>query len=46
MYDDPEAFRPERFLDDTGNLNGLEEPTVFGYGRRYACLFHKLNVRV
>ena len=37
VYEDPDVFRPERFIQD-GKLNlGARDPTsfVFGYGRRH-----------
>ena len=36
VWGDPENFRPERFLDGNGQLNGLHEhiSIVFGYGKR------------
>lgn len=33
-YIDPEAFNPERFFDDDGNLNDDDSNYVFGFGRR------------
>ncbi|KAF5325127.1 hypothetical protein D9619_010038 [Psilocybe cf. subviscida] len=35
-YKDPEAFRPDRFIDENGDLNEDEVDYVFGFGRR-AC---------
>ncbi len=44
MYEEPEEFRPERFIRD-----GKLDPTVrdpatiaFGFGRRYVSLFQAL----
>jgi len=33
-YPEPEAFRPERFLDHLGNLTNHQVKVAFGYGRR------------
>jgi cytochrome P450 len=33
-YPSPEAFMPERFLDEQGRLNDDKVPFVFGFGRR------------
>ncbi|TFK74827.1 cytochrome P450 [Pluteus cervinus] len=33
-YDNPNDFRPERFLDATGHLNNDEKVVAFGFGRR------------
>jgi cytochrome P450 len=35
IYENPNAFMPERFLD--GNLD--PRSVIFGYGRRYGLLF-------
>lgn len=32
FWEDPEVFRPERFLDDAGNFMRGLEPVPFGYG--------------
>ena len=40
VYENPDVFRPERFIQD-GKLNlGAQDPTsfVFGYGRRHVAL--------
>lgn len=34
FWEDPEVFRPERFLDDAGNFMRGLEPVPFGYGKR------------
>lgn len=33
-YPEPELFKPERWLDDSGRLNGKEFDPAFGFGRR------------
>ena len=35
MYPDPDSFKPERFFNDDGTLNGDTVPYAFGFGRRY-----------
>ncbi|XP_061173041.1 cytochrome P450 2C8-like [Saccostrea echinata] len=37
IFQDPHAFRPERFLDEKGNLQNTEKVLVFSLGRR-VCL--------
>ncbi|THH06077.1 hypothetical protein EW146_g9722 [Bondarzewia mesenterica] len=34
MYPDPDAFKPERFLNADGSLNDLDVQSSFGFGRR------------
>jgi len=34
IYPDPDSFKPERWLDSNGQLNGKEFDAAFGYGRR------------
>ncbi|KAJ6471525.1 cytochrome P450 [Mycena sanguinolenta] len=36
VYSDPDAFKPERWLDANGQLSGDYDTTAFGWGRR-AC---------
>jgi len=38
MYPDPDSFKPERFFNDDGTLNGDTVPYAFGFGRRYVVL--------
>lgn len=33
-YQDPHAFKPERFLDADGNLNNDDRILTYGFGRR------------
>ncbi|THH14168.1 hypothetical protein EW146_g6132 [Bondarzewia mesenterica] len=33
-YEDPESFKPERFLNEDGTLNNDEVQPAFGFGRR------------
>ncbi|KAI0037198.1 cytochrome P450 [Vararia minispora EC-137] len=40
VYPDPDAFRPERFLDADGHLVPDDEKAVFGYGRRECVGMH------
>lgn len=35
VYHDPEAFEPERFLDERDHNIDHEEKAAFGYGRRH-----------
>jgi len=34
VYPDPERFFPERHLNEHGEINGPEDPILFGFGRR------------
>lgn len=36
IYRNPDAFDPERYLDDNGNLNADSQVIAYGFGRRYA----------
>ena len=38
MWDDPEDFKPERFLNDQGEIVNTDKTMPFGYGE--SC-FHK-----
>jgi len=33
-YPEPENFRPERFIDENGRLNGDDSALAFGFGKR------------
>ena len=35
VYPEPFAFKPERFLDENGELNDDDRVLAFGFGRRY-----------
>ncbi len=37
-YKDPEEFKPERFLNEAGELNDDEVSYAFGFGRRSGLL--------
>ena len=37
-YPNPEAFTPERFLQDDGTLNEDTVSWTFGFGRRIWCV--------
>jgi len=39
VYPEPFAFKPERFLDENGELNDDDRILAYGFGRRY---FHLL----
>ncbi|KAF5324359.1 hypothetical protein D9619_011338 [Psilocybe cf. subviscida] len=34
MYENPDAFDPERYLDESGNLNADSQVVAYGFGRR------------
>jgi len=34
QYPDPFVFKPERFLDDSGQLYGEDKILAYGFGRR------------
>jgi len=36
-WDDPEIFRPERFLDKEGKLNSNKDLFIFGFGKKFIC---------
>ena len=42
VYEDPEAFRPERFIRDGQLDTSVRDPAafVFGYGRRHVASMH------
>ena len=37
VYEDPDSFRPERFLKADGTLNDDTMDYAFGFGRRYVA---------
>jgi len=39
-YPEPEIFRPERFIDENGQLNGDESALAFGFGKRVCAGRH------
>ena len=34
IYDNPDIFNPERYLDDSGNLNDDDRVIAYGFGTR------------
>ena len=42
IYEDPDSFRPERFLKAEGTLNDDTMDYAFGFGRRYVRFTHRL----
>jgi cytochrome P450 len=36
IYENPDTFDPERYLDERGNLNADSQVIAYGFGRRYA----------
>jgi Cytochrome P450 len=38
-YPEPDTFKPERFIDEHGNLNDDDMMLVFGFGRRSVLKF-------
>lgn len=34
LYEEPYKFRPERFLDENGDLNDNKRVLAYGFGRR------------
>ena len=38
-YQDPHAFKPERFLDADGKLNDDDRILTYGFGRRLVLCF-------
>jgi len=37
-YDEPFEFKPERFFNESGNLNDDDRILAYGFGRRYVAL--------
>lgn len=46
IYTQPELFRPERFLDDSGQLNDDDLVVAFGFGRRICPGRHMASATV
>ncbi|GLB43502.1 putative cytochrome p450 [Lyophyllum shimeji] len=46
IYSQPELFRPERFLDDKGQLNDDDTVLAFGFGRRICPGRHMASATV
>jgi len=46
VYPDPEAFKPERFLEEDGSLNHDDVGYVYGFGRRLCPGIHFADATV
>ena len=44
-YQDPHAFKPERFLDADGKLNDDDRILTYGFGRRLVLCFFGPRIR-
>ena len=44
-YQDPHAFKPERFLDADGKLNDDDRILTYGFGRRLVLYFFGPRIR-
>lgn len=43
-YEDPDRFKPDRFLDNEGQLRANYETSAFGFGRRGTLILPSLRV--
>jgi len=42
-WDDPEMFRPERFIDSDGKFNSVEELYFFGFGKWFKLQYKNIH---
>lgn len=46
VYSDPYAFKPERFFDEHGKLNGDDRVLAYGFGRRCVLCLSRFHCEV